>query len=196
MTVLNFQKIVKTICGQEDSQVDAHPDLQPAAEQLAVVLTSHGLQRMTARVLATLLFTEQSNLTMGELTEILSASAGAISGALKMLTSTGLAERVAVPASRRDHYRLRDNAWAILFTGQNEVIAAMQAAADAGLAAADTHGAAFERLAQMRDFYAFLMAELPALLDRWHQQTAGQAARVPDRPAGTPRQPDRHSHLR
>ncbi len=39
--------------------MDAHPDLQPAAEQLAVVLTSHGLQRMTARVLATLLFTEQ-----------------------------------------------------------------------------------------------------------------------------------------
>ncbi len=113
---------------------------------------------------------------MGELTEILSASAGAISGALKMLTSTGLAERVAVPASRRDHYRLRDNAWAILFTGQNEVIAAMQAAADAGLAAADTHGAAFERLAQMRDFYAFLMAELPRC---WIGGTSRRPAKLP-----------------
>ena len=35
------------------------PNQQEAAEQLALVLTDHGLQRMTARVLATLLFTEQ-----------------------------------------------------------------------------------------------------------------------------------------
>lgn len=150
--------------------MDQSPDLQDAAEQLAVVLASHGLQRMTARVLATLLFTEQASLTMGELSETLHASTGAISGALKMLTSVGLAERVAAPGSRRDHYRLRDNAWAILFTGQNETIAAMRAAADAGIAATDSHSPAFQRLAQMRDFYTFLMAEIPALLDRWHEQ--------------------------
>jgi DNA-binding MarR family transcriptional regulator len=147
-------------------------DLQPVAEQLGVVLTSHGLQRMTARVLATLLVTERPSVTMGELAETLNASAGAISGALKMLTSVGLAERVAAPGSRRDHYRLREDAWAILFTGQNETIAAMQAAADAGIAATGSDSLARQRLTQMRDFYAFLMAELPALLQRWHQQPA------------------------
>lgn len=150
--------------------MDTSPGLQDAAEQLAVVLTSHGLQRMTARVLATLLFTEQPTVTMGELAETLGASAGAISGALKMLTSVGLAERVAAPGSRRDHYRLRDNAWAILFTSQNETIAAMQAAANAGIAATDSTSPARQRLAQMRDFYAFLLAEIPVLLDRWHHQ--------------------------
>ena len=30
---------------------------------------------------------------------------------------------------------------------------------------------ALHRLAQMRDFYTFLMAEIPALLDRWYQQS-------------------------
>jgi DNA-binding MarR family transcriptional regulator len=149
--------------------VDASPDLQQAAEQLAVVLTNNGLQRMTARVLATLLFTEQSSVTMGELAETLNASAGAISGALKMLTSVGLAERVPAPGSRRDHYRLRDNAWAVLFTSKNETMGLMQAAADAGIAVTDDHSPARARLTQMRDFYAFLMAELPAVLDRWHQ---------------------------
>lgn len=143
-------------------------DLQDAAEQLAVVLASHGLQRMTARVLATLLFTEQPSLTMGELSQALHASAGAISGALKMLTSVGLAERVAAPASRREHFRLRENAWAILFTNQNETITAMQAAAEAGIAVTDDSSAAHQRLTQMRDFYAFLLAEIPAILDRWH----------------------------
>ena len=101
------------------------PDLQEAAEQLALVLSTHGLQRMTARVLAALLFTEQPTMTMGELADRLQASSGAISGAIKMLTSVGLVERAPAPASRRDHYRLRDNAWAVLYTNQNEVLAAM-----------------------------------------------------------------------
>jgi DNA-binding MarR family transcriptional regulator len=145
-------------------------DLQQAAEQLALVLSDHGLQRMTARVLATLLFTERPSMTMGELAERLEASSGAMSGAIRMLTSVGLAERVPVPASRRDHYRLRDDAWAVLYTNQNAVISAMQAAAEAGIAATGPDSVAGRRLTEMHDFYAFLLGEIPALLDRWHQR--------------------------
>ena len=145
-------------------------DLQEVAEELALVLTTLGMQRMTARVLATLLFTEQPTMTMGELADRLQASSGGISGALKMLTSVGLAERVPAPSSRRDHYRLRDNAWAVLFTNQNVTISAMQAAADAGISATGPNSLARQRLTQMRDFYSFLLREIPALLDRWHQR--------------------------
>lgn len=148
----------------------AEPDPQLSAEQLAMVLAGLGLQRMTARVLATLLFTEQPSMTMSELAEVLHASAGSISGALKMLTSVGLAERVPAPASRRDHFRLRDDAWATLFTSQNATLAAMQSAAEAGIAATGEDSPAHRRLGQMRDFYAFLTDEIPALLDRWHRQ--------------------------
>ncbi|MGH3597563.1 MAG: GbsR/MarR family transcriptional regulator [Mycobacterium sp.] len=148
-------------------------DQQHAAEQLAVVLTSHGLQRMTARVLATLLFTEQPSMTMGELAGQLQASSGAISGAVKMLTSVGLAERVPAPASRRDHFRLRDDAWAVLFTNQNAVISAMQAAAAAGIAATGGGSLARHRLTQMHDFYDFLLGEIPAVLERWQQRSRG-----------------------
>ncbi len=147
-------------------------DQQDAAEELALVLTNHGLQRMTARVLAALLFTEQATMTMGDLAERLQASSGAISGAIKMLTSVGLVERVPAPASRRDHYRLRDDAWAVLFTNQNVVMSAMQAAAEAGIAATGDDSLARQRLTQMNDFYAFLLSEIPALLDRWHQQAS------------------------
>lgn len=148
------------------------PEPQDVAEQLAVVLTTHGLQRMNARVLATLLFTEQPTMTMGDLADQLQASSGAISGALKMLTSVGLAERVPVPASRRDHYRLRDDAWATLFTSQNTTIAAMQSAAETGIAATAEDSLSRQRLTQMRDFYEFLLGEIPALLDRWHQRSS------------------------
>jgi DNA-binding transcriptional regulator GbsR (MarR family) len=135
------------------------------------VLSSHGMQRMTARVLATLLFTEQSTMTAGEIAERLQASSGAISGAIKMLTSVGLVEQVPVPASRRDHYRLRDNAWAIQYTNQNAVTSAVLNAAEAGIAATTDGSLAHQRLTQMRDFYDFLFDEIPALLDRWYQRS-------------------------
>lgn len=150
-----------------------HANQREAAEQLALVLANHGLQRMTARVLATLLFTEQTSMTMGELGERLQASSGAISGAIKMLTAVGLVERVPAPGSRRDHYRLRDDAWAILFTNQNVVISAMQAAAEAGIAATGPDSLATRRLTRMRDFYAFMLDEIPALLERWQQRSPG-----------------------
>jgi DNA-binding MarR family transcriptional regulator len=145
-------------------------DLPEAAERLALVLSDHGLQRMTARVLAALLFTDQPSMTMGELADRLEASSGAISGAIRMLTSVGLAERVPVPASRRDHYRLRDDAWAVLYTNQNAVISAMQTAAEAGITATRHDSPAGRRLTEMRDFYTFLLGEIPALLDRWHER--------------------------
>jgi DNA-binding MarR family transcriptional regulator len=157
--------------------VTEHPDLQQAAEHLALVLSDHGLQRMTARVLATLLFTEQPSMTMAELAERLGASSGGISSAIKMLTSVGLAERVPVPASRRDHFRLRDDAWAVMYTNQNAVISAMQAAAEAGIATTGHDSVAGRRLTEMRDFYAFLLDEIPALLDRWHHRSATSTPR-------------------
>jgi DNA-binding transcriptional regulator GbsR (MarR family) len=143
---------------------------QAAAEELALVLANHGMQRMTSRVLAALLFTEQPTMTMGDLAEQLQASSGAISSAVKMLTSVGLVERVPAPSSRRDHYRLRDDAWATLYTDQNESVNAMQKAAEAGIATTADDSLARRRLTQMRDFYAFLFEEIPTLLARWHKR--------------------------
>ncbi|WP_433356915.1 GbsR/MarR family transcriptional regulator [Microtetraspora malaysiensis] len=141
-----------------------------AAERLALTLAEGGLQRMAARTLAVFLFTEQQSVTAGEIAERLDASAGAVSGAVKALLTVGLIERLPAPGSRREHYRLRDDAWATLFTSQNTVIQAMLDAAETGIAATAPDGPAHRRLADMRDFYTFLLGELPALLDRWHQQ--------------------------
>src|SRR5262245_44815717 len=168
ITILNFQRFLKTV-KMEAAVADSHRTTD-AAEALALVLSSHGMQRMTARVLAALLFTEQATLTAGELGELLKASSGAISGAVKMLTSVGIVEQVPAPGSRRDHYRLRDNAWAIQYTNQNEVTAAVIRAAEAGIAVTPDGSLARQRLIQMRDFYEFLLAEIPALLDRWYQK--------------------------
>ncbi|MEV4249125.1 helix-turn-helix domain-containing protein [Streptosporangium canum] len=142
-----------------------------AAERLAVTLIEGGLQRMAARTLAVFLFTDQDSVTAGEIADRLEASAGSVSGAIKSLLTVGLIERLPSPGSRREHYQLRDDAWATLFTSQNTVIQAMIQAAAAGIAATDEGDPARQRLTQMHAFYEFLLGELPALLRRWHEQT-------------------------
>jgi hypothetical protein len=142
------------------------------AERLAVALTRAGLQRMHARVLAAFLFSDRETVTAAELAAEVGASAGSISGAITMLRTVALIEQVPVPGSRRDHFRMRPDAWATLMSSQNEVLGLMREVGDAGLAAVPEGGPAHERLRRMRDFYAFLLAELPALLDRWHREAA------------------------
>jgi DNA-binding transcriptional regulator GbsR (MarR family) len=138
-----------------------------AAEEFALTLTQHGLQRMTARVLAALLFTEQATITAGEIADELGASRGSVSTAIKALDPVGLIERVPAPGSRREHYRFPDNGWARLMSTQNAVVQQMQTAAERGIDAAGQDSRAGQRLADMRDFYAYIMRELPAVIDRW-----------------------------
>lgn len=143
-----------------------------AAERLALALTEGGLQRMSARVLAMFLFTGAQTVTMGEIGDRLGASAGAVSGAVRSLLSTGLIERLPAPGSRREHYRLREDAWPTLFSTQNTVVQVMLRAAEAGIAATAPGDPAHERLRRMHDFYEFLLGELPGLLHRWQERHA------------------------
>lgn len=139
-----------------------------AAERLALTFTSGGMQRMTARVMCALLFAEQDTVTAGELAEWLTISPGTVSTALKSLTTVGLIERVPAPGSRREHFRIRSSAWATLMSTQNEIVKGMQEAASEGIETVGEDSIAGQRLVEMRDFYTYLMAELPAMIDRWH----------------------------
>ncbi len=133
---------------------------------------------MAARTLAVFLFTDQDSVTAGEIAERLEASAGSVSAAIKSLLSVGLIERLPAPGSRREHYRLRDDAWAVLFTSQNTVIQVMLQAAQAGIDTTTADDPAHRRLTQMRDFYQFMLGEIPTLLERWqhHHNSAFRQA--------------------
>lgn len=143
-------------------------DLDDAGEELALALTRNGMQRMTARVFAAFLFTDEPSLTLGDLVDGLGISAGSGSAAIRTLLAVGMLEQVPARGSRRDHYRIREDAWVILFSAQNEAVQLMRDAAERGVAAAAPGGPAHRRLASMRDFHAFMLSEIPALIERWH----------------------------
>jgi hypothetical protein len=147
-------------------------EIGPAAERLALALTQGGMQRMVARTLAAFLFADRDSLTAADLVDRLGASTGSVSSAVRMLRTVGLVEPAAVPGSRREHHRMRDDAWATLMSSQNTLLALMRDVGDEGLATVPPGGPAARRLRRMRDFYAFVLAELPALLERWEQERA------------------------
>ncbi|WP_173092819.1 GbsR/MarR family transcriptional regulator [Actinomadura verrucosospora] len=142
-------------------------DTTEAAEHLALVLAQGGLQKATARVLAAFMFADEDSVTAPDLAERLGISSGSVSGAIKMLSTVGLIERAPAPGSRREHYRVREGAWATLMSAQNGMVQAMFEAADQGIEAAGPDSPASRRLAEMRDFYGFMFREMPALIERW-----------------------------
>ncbi len=144
-------------------------DRKQAAEHLALTLVVAGMQRMAARVLAAFLFTDEPSLTAGDLSEGLEASAGSVSGAIKTLMQMGLIERVPVRGSRREHYRMRDRAWTTLYGRQHAPIDDILSAVARGVEAVEP-GPARERLVYMRDFYEFLLGEVPSLIERFEQR--------------------------
>ncbi|MGW6445651.1 GbsR/MarR family transcriptional regulator [Lentzea sp. NPDC055074] len=144
-----------------------------AAEQLALSLVGAGMQRMGARTLAAFLFSEKETLTAGDLAEELGVSAGSVSGAVKMVAQMGLIERIHVAGSRREHFRMRDNAWTTLYSRQHSVVDEVLRAVEKGVDAVGP-GHAHDRLEYMRDFYTFLLNEAPMLVERFEQQRRGE----------------------
>ena len=149
---------------------DQWPGLIEPAEHLALQLTRGGLQRMPARVLAVLLFSPTPTITAGEVAEVLSASPGTISTTIRVLERSGLVERVPVPGSRREHYRVPDDGWVRLMSSQNEVLGSMADAARIALDRVDADTAPGRRLGAMARFYDRLRVELPALLRQWEAE--------------------------
>lgn len=140
-------------------------------EQFAAFFESYGFPRMSGRIITALMVAEGRGLTAAELAENLQVSPAAISSSLKYPLAMGLVQRVAVPGQRRDVYLLPDDAWYVATATKNPLYAQIAGMAAEGVAAVGgertTAGA---RLAEMRDFFAFLETEVPALVERWHAE--------------------------
>ncbi|RDI35192.1 TrmB family transcriptional regulator [Lentzea flaviverrucosa] len=147
-------------------------DRREAAEHLALTLVGAGMQRMGARTIAAFLFSEEESLTAGDLARELGVSAGSVSGAIRMVAQMGLIERIHVAGSRREHFRMRDNAWTTLYSRQHSVVDDVLGAVEKGVEAVGP-GRAHDRLEYMRDFYAFLLNEAPMLVERFERQRRG-----------------------
>jgi DNA-binding transcriptional ArsR family regulator len=137
-------------------------------ERMAALLAEWGFPRMAARVLLVMMAADEDSLTAAELAERLGASPAAISGAVRYLTQLRMVVREPVPGSRRDRYRMPNDVWYEVGIGEVPMFKTLHKLADEAvptLGGPQTPAGA--RMARMRDFYQFMMNELPTLLDKW-----------------------------
>ena len=150
------------------------------AEDFGLLFEGFGLPRMVGRVLGVLLTSTEPELSAEELAEALKASRGSISSATRALVAIGLIQRRTRPGERRDYFRIKPGAWDELMRRELESLSRFRLMAERGLEIVDSEGAgARSNLEELRDFYAYWEAELPAVLERWESSKKERASWVP-----------------
>jgi DNA-binding transcriptional regulator GbsR (MarR family) len=141
-------------------------------ERFGSNLTDAGIPRLPARVFVALLASDSGRLTAAELAGQLQVSPAAVSGAVRYLTQVNLASREREPGTRRDVYRVFDDAWYEAALRREPLLRTWDLSLREGIEALGPETPAAARLAESLKFIEFLEAELPALLKRWAEHKA------------------------
>jgi len=139
-------------------------------ERFADLLVDAGMPRMPSRVFVRLLATDAGRLTAAELSEQLQISPAAVSGAVRYLTQLHLVARERSPGSRRDHYRVYEDAWHEALAQRDRMLLRWADGLRLGVQALGPDTPAGRRVRESQDFYAFVAEEMPAMLQRWRAQ--------------------------
>lgn len=139
------------------------------ADGLAALLDTAGFPRMPARVLMALLTSPEGASTAERLSESLSASRAAISGATRYLESVQVIRVDSMPGSRRRMYRIAPEWYTVTLTRRSlyRELAERASRRPPGLEPGTEAG---DRVQEMADFYAFLDRRFPELLEEWRAQ--------------------------
>ncbi|WP_083940292.1 GbsR/MarR family transcriptional regulator [Saccharomonospora saliphila] len=161
--------------GRDDAPARDEEAVRAYIERLGLTLTDIGLQRTAARVFAALTTADSGTMTSAELAEALSISPAAVSGAVRSLEQLGMIAKERRPGERRDHYRLWDDFWYTTFLKRNRMLAIWREVSMEGARTLGPDTPAGGRQAEMADFLAFMIDEMPKLLERWHRRRSGGA---------------------
>jgi DNA-binding transcriptional regulator GbsR (MarR family) len=143
-------------------------------ERFAADLESAGIPRLPARVFATLLTEDAGYLSAAELGERLHISPAAVSGAVRYLVQIQLVRREREPGSRRDRYRVSDDAWYEASMSRQAMLDQWSRTLERGVAALGPSSPAGARMRETYEFVEFLRQELPSMLARWRRLRARQ----------------------
>jgi DNA-binding transcriptional regulator GbsR (MarR family) len=158
-------------CMTQDERTEpmGSPEELEFVEEVALGFERQGLFRMAGRVIGWLLICDPPEQTFNQLVEVLGASKGSISSAMKFLTPSGWVERVSHPGDRKTYYRFRPGSLIEATRAQSEHYGEFKRVIEGGLELLSDRPERRERLEAVYDLYGWLEKEIPALLQRWEQ---------------------------
>ena len=139
-------------------------------ERFAATLVEAGIPRMPALIFAALSATDSGRLTAADLATALRASPAAVSGGVRYLTGLGMVIREREPGSRRLRYRVPDNVWDEVVGIQTRLMTRWAAVLREGVAVLGPGTPAGVRMRDSVQFFEFVAAEVPRVLDRWRRR--------------------------
>lgn len=137
-------------------------------ERFADVLAQSGWPRMSARIFAALMATPSGARSAAELSARLGVGPSAISNGARMLRSLRLVDATR-RSDRRIVYTVRPDAWMEAVAHNEDALRTLEdILADGARSISDPRATA--RLLETADLFAFLRAQLPALVEQWRSQ--------------------------
>ncbi|MFE2041381.1 hypothetical protein ACFXAZ_10700 [Streptomyces sp. NPDC059477] len=146
---------------------------------------------MAGRMVGILLIAEEPRLATKQLAARMEASPVTVSSMGRLLRRLNMVERTVSPETRQDEFSLRSAHWPDVYQDNAREVSRLVAILDEQLADPRLPDAPRVRILEMRNFHAFLLANIPELLDRFARWRAdhGPLAVFPatddtDAPAG------------
>ncbi|HEX2469468.1 MAG TPA: MarR family transcriptional regulator [Candidatus Limnocylindrales bacterium] len=147
-------------------------------EEMGQALASYGMTPMAGRMWGWLLICDPPEQTAADLVEALQASRGAISGTARILTAAGMIRRSTRRGDRREYFSAPPEALDSFLENAGRIYRRFREIAERGLdAIADRPPASRSRLEELRDVFAFMEQEVPAVVDRFLHDRAGSTGR-------------------
>lgn len=139
-------------------------------ERFAGVLANSGVPSMSARVMARMLVSPTGTMTASELAESLQISQPAVSGAVRQLLQVGFISRERLPGSRKDHYRIRDDVFAVILERRNNALGEWESNVRSGADLFGADHAVGRRLTEAAEFFDFIRDDLNQMIKNWRAQ--------------------------
>jgi DNA-binding transcriptional regulator GbsR (MarR family) len=148
--------------------MELNSNTQTWVEKLGMLFERMGFPRTKGRMMGLLLVAE-GPLSLTDMTEILQTSKASMSTNTRSAEQMGWLLRTSIPGDRRVYYQITPGSFEGMLAQRLQAMMAFIHLIDEGLeAVGEDNTAARERLAKMKDFYEFFLAEMHESLDRWH----------------------------
>ena len=139
-------------------------------ERAGLMMESSGLQPAASRILGLLIVSDKIELTFDEIRQMLNLSKSATSNALNLLLTIRKVEFITKPGDRKRYFRSNIGNWKSNITEKFEEMNRMQLLFREILEQRTPDTPEFNaRLEEMINLSAFIINEIPGLIERWKE---------------------------